>query len=100
MLTIDTEKELRKALRRRAIQDARITTLNRIIVPRLKWSDRLVETYEQKKRITATMFRASTDKFDQKCNLKRILFIGNTQLDAQSLSQQTEAFILSYNVQE
>ena len=72
VLSIDTERELRKSLRRRAIADARITSLDRIIVPRLKWSDRQSEVFEQKKKGSKELVSSS------KCNLRRLLFIGNT----------------------
>lgn len=54
IMSIDTGRELRRALKRRAIADARITSLDRLIVPRLKWSDRACEVFEQKKRAHAS----------------------------------------------
>ena len=45
-LTIDVAKELKKALYKHKITDGRIVSLDFVLVPRLKWSDRLPENFE------------------------------------------------------
>jgi len=82
-LTIDTARELRRSLKRRAIPGATITSLSRLVVPRLKWSDRICESYEQKKRTTSSKGKSSlSEPTGGKCNLRRLLLIGNVKLDS------------------
>ena len=45
-LTINVAKELKKALKKHMIKDGRILSLDFVLVPRLKWSDRLPENFE------------------------------------------------------
>ena len=61
LVSIDVAKELSKAMHRHAIDGASIFSLSHVLVPRLKWSDRHPETFEQKKK---KRIATSMDPFD------------------------------------
>jgi len=42
-------------MHRQAVTDGQILSLEHILIPRLKWSDRVHEKFEQKKRIVVNM---------------------------------------------
>ena len=49
ILSIDIAKELKISMHRHKITDGRIVSLDFILVPRLKWSNRLPEYFEHKR---------------------------------------------------
>lgn len=55
IVQIDVGRELRRIMQRHAVANGQIVSLDHIIVPRLKWSDRHHEKFEQKKRVVVTM---------------------------------------------
>ena len=107
ILSINVARELKRAMHRHQITDARIVSLDFVLVPRLKWSDRMTEQFEQKKRQGSSNNYSSSTKigvtqfsrFSNKtgCCLRRLLFIGNVQL---SEDGPPEAFVLSYKIQD
>jgi len=46
ILCIDVERELKRMMHRHAFTDGQIVSLDHILVPRLKWSDRAHEKFE------------------------------------------------------
>lgn len=49
ILSIDIARELKRVMHKHQITDGRIVSLDHIVVPRLKWSDRLPENFEKMK---------------------------------------------------
>lgn len=104
IVDIDVEKELRLSMQRQGVSNGQIISLDHIVIPRLRWSDRTPEKFEQKKRVVATMdnrnkrpnFGEKSESFETVCGLRRLILIGNVQMGRNT----TEPFILSYNVQE
>lgn len=59
-LTIDLQRELKRALYKHQITDAHIVSLDFVQVPRLKWSDRLPENFEHKRHQTNSHYGPSS----------------------------------------
>ena len=79
--SIDVAREVKRAMGRHAITNGSIISLDHIIVPRLKWSDRLPENFEQRKKVVTSMDSAGKSNNSQaKCGLRRLLMIGTVKL--------------------
>ena len=80
--SIDVAREVKRAMGRHAITNGSIISLDHIIVPRLKWSDRLPENFEQRKKVVTSMDSANNNNNNSqgKCGLRRLLMIGTVKL--------------------
>ena len=55
IMHIDVAREVKKAMQRHAILNGAIESLDHVIVPRLRWSDRYPETFELRRKIVTSM---------------------------------------------
>ena len=96
-LCLKVDVELKRLCRMKSMQQKEIRQLTRMLVPRLRWSDRLSERLESRRRLL------STDQEQSKTylGLRKLLFIGNCSNPSIGSQKKadTEVFFFLFNAQ-
>ena len=96
-LNLKVDVELKRLCRAKSMQQKEIQQLTRMLVPRLRWSDRLCERLESRRRLL------STDQEQSKTylGLRKLLFIGNCSNPSIGSQKKadTEVFFFLFNAQ-
>ena len=72
VLSVKIDQELKRVCRMKSLQQKEVRSLTRVLVPRLRWSDRLSERLESRRRLPDQSGKTKTE-----IGLRQILFIGN-----------------------
>ena len=75
ILSIQLNNEFKKVCQMQKLQTKRIQSLTRMLVPRLRWSDRLCERLESRRRLVN--MQGDEAQLKTYLGLRKLLFIGN-----------------------